>query len=852
VERRPLATVLFTDIVGSTERAVALGDRRWTELLQRHREIVRSELRRHGGREVVTTGDGFLAIFDEPEQAIRCACAIRDAAEADGLQVRSGLHMGKVEREAQDVAGITVHIGARVANEAAPGEVLVSSTVRDTEAGSGFVFEDRGEHALKGVVGLWRLYAVTGVPEEAARSRVRLGSLARSRIGWTVTVVGLVAAILIGLQMRSGGDGPAPALAAAAPGIAVLPFEVRGEDLDVWREGMVDLLSTGLDGAADLRAIDSRTVLARWAEHAPRSGRVDLATSLQVARAAGARYAILGSVVAVRPNVRLVADVYEVEGGRSLGRAQVEGSQEEMLSLVDRLAIASLGVILEKDQGLPEIDLASITTTSLPALKAYLEGELHLRRGEFQPAATAYERAVEADSTFALAWFGLGQAASWLGASGSSPRVRNALDRAAAGADRLPERQALIVQAYREVESGSAEHLEPLRQAVRKYPDDARMWYFLGEMYFHRSDQALVGHEEAAEAFRRAVELEPRFAPYWVHVVNLAFQMDPDSARAARAIEAYSRIAPTDVVGHRLAHAIAFGDPASRARARSGLDTIDYKVLSTAQYDLYHPRFYDELVPLMVIRLRRGPPNEKSFILFELATQSFEAGRIRRALGYLDDPRISRDAEFAQFVHCGPYAAYSRGLPISHDRLDRTLSPAAIDSAPGSWIGCVGAWAADRGRWEDHARVMEALKELSAQALGEADSAASRRLIAVAEALEGYRAWKRGRPEEALRVLEAAHPYLDAFDLPSTWWMGKLLTDLRRPADAVRYFRAQTFDPLGHAELGRLYEALGEDAKARKAYEYFVMGWKDADPELQPRVEEVRERLARLSRERSP
>src|SRR5688572_2910367 len=160
MERRPLATVLFTDIVGSTECAVALGDRRWTELLQRHREIVRRELRRCRGREVVTTGDGFLAVFDEPEQAIRCACAIRDAAQADGLQVRCGLHMGKIEREGEDVAGIAVHIGARVAAQAAPGEVLVSSTVRDTEVGSGFAFEDRGEHALKGVEGRWRLYAV--------------------------------------------------------------------------------------------------------------------------------------------------------------------------------------------------------------------------------------------------------------------------------------------------------------------------------------------------------------------------------------------------------------------------------------------------------------------------------------------------------------------------------------------------------------------------------------------------------------------------------------------------------------------------------------------------------------------
>jgi class 3 adenylate cyclase len=158
---RVLATVLFTDIVGSTERANELGDRAWRELLERHHELVRRHLARFHGREVDTAGDGFLATFDGPARAIRCARAIADAVRHLGLQVRAGVHTGEVELANGDIRGITVHVGARVATSARPGEVLVSSTVKDLVAGAGIAFEERGTHELKGVPGEWRLYAVS-------------------------------------------------------------------------------------------------------------------------------------------------------------------------------------------------------------------------------------------------------------------------------------------------------------------------------------------------------------------------------------------------------------------------------------------------------------------------------------------------------------------------------------------------------------------------------------------------------------------------------------------------------------------------------------------------------------------
>jgi class 3 adenylate cyclase len=165
---RALTTVLFTDIAGATERLVALGDRHWREILIQHRVLVRRELAHYGGHEVDIVGDSFFVTFESPASAVRCACAIRGAVKELGIEVRVGVHAGEVECEAESLIGITVHIGSRVTGVASPGEVLVSSTVRDLTAGSGITFTDRGTHILRGIPGEWRLFT-PDVPEVGAR-----------------------------------------------------------------------------------------------------------------------------------------------------------------------------------------------------------------------------------------------------------------------------------------------------------------------------------------------------------------------------------------------------------------------------------------------------------------------------------------------------------------------------------------------------------------------------------------------------------------------------------------------------------------------------------------------------------
>jgi class 3 adenylate cyclase/streptogramin lyase len=183
-ERRFLATVLFTDIVGSTDLAVESGDRRWRELLARHHAIVRRELKRFDGKEIDTAGDGFFATFDSPASAIRCACAVSDAVRELGVEIRAGIHVGECEQMGKKVGGVAVHTAARVLAAAQPGEVLVSGTTKELVGGAGVDFEDRGTHRLKGVPGEWRLFAVDAIdrtrrsptadPAEAERRRTAI------------------------------------------------------------------------------------------------------------------------------------------------------------------------------------------------------------------------------------------------------------------------------------------------------------------------------------------------------------------------------------------------------------------------------------------------------------------------------------------------------------------------------------------------------------------------------------------------------------------------------------------------------------------------------------------------------
>jgi tetratricopeptide (TPR) repeat protein len=639
-------------------------------------------------------------------------------------------------------------------------------------------------------------------------------------------------------------------VAAAAPAVAVLPFNITGADLEALREGMVTLLSMNLDGAGGLRAIDSRTVLARWDELVGTGELGDRETSLQVAASTGARYALLGSAVALGPRVRIAGVIHDLDQGEPLGQVQVQGSPDSVLALVDRLTAAALGVIFREAEGgeLPTVNLAAITTTSIPALKGYLTGEVYFRRGDFQRAREAYERAVAEDSTFALAHKRLAECYGWLENLGS-PRAIDYTERAEQFSQKLPEREALLLQATVALERQELIALELVREATRTYPDDAEAWFLLGETYYHLGERLLIGLGESEAPFQRAVDLEPGFAPYRLHLIHLAFSYHGDSLRAARLIEEYSAVAPgtPDDRINQLAYRLAFGG-GSDVAIGAALDTVEDIGSLVSLWDfLAHPRF-SEVKERFLYRYRLGDAAyepRRPWVLFE--NSAFTRGQLRRGLEQLDDPVARPDLRNRSL-----YTAYTTGMPVPAERLDTLLAVSEEDSSA-TWVTLYsGAYAADRGRWDDYAYLLGLLTDAAEAARAEGDSGDAVLWEVQSRKLDGYGLWKRGRPQAALETF-AAVPRERATSELYRWWLGLLYLELDRPRDAARYFRTFRFlTPKAHADyyLGLAHERLGEQDKALLAYAYFVEAWEDADPELQPWVEDARRALERLAPDR--
>jgi DNA-binding SARP family transcriptional activator/TolB-like protein len=688
--------------------------------------------------------------------------------------------------------------------------------------------------------------AATARPPVERRSIPRLAFL-----GGVAVAVSILLTVSYVSQREKGSDlTPEEVLAAnATPGIAVLPFTVNDPDLSMWREGMVDLLSVNLDGLPGLRAIDNRTILARWDEAVTDTVRPDLATALGVARRTGARYALVGSMVAARTDLRLTADVYEARSGTRLGQAQVVGFPDSILGLVDRLTVEVLRTLPREAGLLSQVDLAEVTTASLAALKSYLIGEALYRGGDFHAAASAYERAIASDSMFAFAWDRLFRTCFW--GSGSELCPRDPPGWQEEYLARLPARRAEMIEALDVVRQGPVEGIAAFKEMVRKYPDDSDAWYQLGDRYVHFGDWALADRAEGDRALERAVALAPTTSPEpYIHLIEHALA-DADSARVAPLLDAYERLtlgtATYEPMTFRLAFTLGFGDRAARARARAVLDTVSTETLWWVTHYLGHPRLHaaSEEV-LQVLLVRPDLPPAASFDFF------FRRGMLRSALECANDPESPPSN---RALH--NYWLYRAGAKFAPEALERILALGAPDTTD-QWFRptdlLVGAYAVDRGRWDEYSRALGRERARMRSLLATGDSLGARRHGGLARALEGYALWKRGREGEAIRALQAAQREINGFErglgtgglnVTVRWWLGELMLEAGRLRDAERYFKSLPGDPFAALWLGKVYENLGEVEKARASYEYALLSWQDADPELQPQIQEARLALAR-------
>lgn len=643
----------------------------------------------------------------------------------------------------------------------------------------------------------------------------------------------------------------------AAPAIAVLPFSVRGEGLDVWREGMVDLLSTNLDGAAGMRAIAGRTVIARWKEAGADEAGGDLETSLEVARATGASYALLGTAIASGSGMRLTADLYDAKTGSALGSVRVEGPADSVFALVDELSVAAVREMASGGAaGAKSITLSGVSTRSVDALKAYLEGMSYFRRSDFPAAAESFKTAVAEDSTFALAYLRLGDSYGWMEGAWSSLQAE-AHEKARAYRAQLPYREQVLMDADLSVTARNLDGLESLRQFVRDHPDDADAWFTLGELYLHRGDNLPVSREEVEKAFQRAVTLDPSFGPYYPHLVDLAAWTTPDSAYVGGLIQDY-REATGGAHDRQLAFDLAFGDSVTRGKAIASLDSVPMDAITDLWFALAHPRYWESFEAAMRAYYNRAEQADVSGIAperirgaaqFSLVTGSQQAGQAGNLMEFLNDPVVD------DFAGCLSWTASQQGLPLSDEYLERRLSVA--DQGGGlndlTWwtLSCMAQYAIDNDRPGDLEVLNAAVTadRTAAEAAGDDELVA--RLTAEQEVTEGYRLWKSGDPAAALPLIEQNQREIDS-PLPR-WWIAQINLELGRTKEAVRWlesFWGSSYTTMAYYELGKAYEQLGQPEQAVIAYAEFVEAWANADPELQPVVDDAQARMEAIVRER--
>jgi serine/threonine-protein kinase len=705
------------------------------------------------------------------------------------------------------------------------------------------------------------------VPDVVPSSHVLIGSAGnqktpvRRRPGLAMTgalAFGLLA--VIGLfrlshQLRPG-SGRAETLAAdGGSSIAILPFDVRGTGFEPWREGMMDLLSTNLSGVAGIRAVHSRTVLARWRERVKGAEAADLETALEVASRTGARYAVIGSVVTGGRGLRLSVEIYDVPRRMMIRTGQVEGPTENIFGLVDQLSLEVLRVALpDRKQDMSRFGLVRATTSSLPALKAYLEGEALFRRSDFESAGRAYHRAVEADSTFPLAWARLWLVQSW---TGTDPPDSLVLSKASRLAERLPAHEAALIGAGIASRDGRLSGMAVLQDEVRKYPDDAQSWYLLGEDYQHLGTQALAGRKDADHAFGKAVELDPSFAPAYIHLIENAFAWG-DTARAARLFAKYRQLAPGDRynAAYAVSFALAFGDSATRARGWAALETLQFPSHLMALGVLLSGPGSPRSAELRGELLRFASKRSERFAL--LARELFRAriarGEIRSALQELAGPSVPQESKVEML-----YTLHSWNLPGANELLDSSVS--LVDAPDILQVFSGGAYAVDRGRWDEHDKALSRVRAIERSLRAQGDSVKADFANAAARGLEGYGWWRRGEKEKALELLSIAQREATGWEANGyrsrevlnalfRRWLGLLLEELGRPGDALPYFESfqwYEIDPLAALDRARLHEKLGELSRAQEDYTFFIDNWQDADPELQPKVEEARAALRQLA-----
>ena len=636
--------------------------------------------------------------------------------------------------------------------------------------------------------------------------------------------------------------------------VVIAPFDVIGPDLQLWREGLVDVLSRSLDGAGPLRTVSPTLVVRRWG-----AGRADPAAAQALGRETAARTVVYGGLIgAGADSVRLTATVLDVLGPTVLGEIELRERTDRMDRLADSLTVRVLRE-LGRTRAIGVVRSASLGSRSVPALKAFLQGEQFLRRSAWDSSLAYHQRAIALDSGFTLAWSHAGMAAGWQHRADDSMSRTYKL-RAGALNHGLAPRESLIVQSESlaaVVYGGPAQLagrwwsygrrlLGTLEEAVRRYPNDPELWYMLGDARYHAGSLAGVKQQTALEAFDRSIALDSSFTPSYVHAVSLGLEFgDTSGARYARAFLAEGAIG---VYAQSTALVLDLVDPKTRAGAIGYLaDSADEHVVQAVWLSIW--RWLDSAETPVAVARARVAAEQRTGRTANLSTLSLPVllsgrGHVVEAARLTTIPALQ-----AQFAYVGALPADSAGRlarALSVSRGEGPLYAAPLLAGLRDTTGLLRAI-----RWVD---------SLRQRGMPPSAPAIAREFLSYLTAQQrAYLALARGDSAEALRLFDA---------LPDSSCFGAChIDDLvhsqllaargRLPEAAARLERplggfvpgVTPLEVLRALERGRVNERLGNRERAIDGYTTVVRAWRNADPELQPFVDEARKALARLSAE---
>ena len=687
--------------------------------------------------------------------------------------------------------------------------------------------------------------------EQAGRQAAEAG-----RPRWWMAAAALLIAVVAG-----GGAwmlrGTSTGLKAGAERIAILPFTVTGGGDATLGEGMVNLLNTNLGVVKEIQTVDPQTVFVQWRKRGGPGG-VDLAGALDVARASGASAALTGSVTNAGSRVRLAATLYALDGSQ-LGTATTEGAADSVLALVDDLSARLVREIWRSREPVPSLNVAGVTTSSLPALREYLAGEQVYRLGLWDSAQASFRRATEADSTFALAQYRLAMAYGW-GGGYNNAAASKASALAEQYSDRLPPRERTLVRAYRMFQQGNVAAADTMRAFLATHPGDPDAWYLLGESMFHSREVRPLPPDSLVKPFEQVLAIDSTLTAALIHPLELAIAYG-DSVRFERYLELLGAAAtPATVDMWRWMGQVARADsivaPDSTVRrfltGFSGVSALSQGLIrNTRATPAEIVRFFEQVNSVAAAandpRLREVP---------------FVYGSALVTLGRLDDTRtyatslMATHRENAYFLQALPILTGYAGPDAA--RAYAARGPEVLKrEGSNPYVTSVFTTAALHAG--DRATAKRLLQPwVNRDTAGLAPDA--RNMLALLQAQAGWLAIQEGDTAGGLKRIEAG--------------LGKLVNRVGPPLkDPVRFEYARTLaarpatrdrgvamlehgfefplmQPATNLALGRIYEAEGRKDKAIQNYQQVTRLWADADTTLQPRVAEAREAIARLTAEK--